>query len=159
MTVPPRRGRPEDIPALSALAEAAYAPYTARLGGVDPYAMRPDFARHAGAGSLHVVDRGGRPVAFIIAYPQGDALMVENVAVAPAVQGAGIGRALLGWAESDARRHGLARLWLYTNEVMTENQAFYVALGYVETGRRALGRMRVIDYEKWLEGGPDTSAR
>lgn len=154
MTVAPRRGRPEDIPALSALAEAAYAPYTARLGGVEPYAMRPDFARHAGAGSLHVVDEGGRPVAFVIAYRQGDALMIENVAVDPAVQGAGIGRALLGWAEGEARRQGLARLCLYTNEVMTENRALYPSLGYVETGRRALGRMRVIDYEKRMEGGP-----
>ena len=63
----------------------------------------------------------------------------------PDRQGRGFGRALLGFAEIEARRLGLTELRLYTHEKMTENIALYERLGFTETGRgREAGYDRVF---------------
>jgi ribosomal protein S18 acetylase RimI-like enzyme len=63
-------------------------------------------------------------------------LFIENIAVEPTRQRAGIGRALLYHAEEEARQRGLAEVQLYTNAAMTENLALYKRIGYVETEHR-----------------------
>ena len=79
----------------------------------------------------------GTPVTGLISLiPEDHSLLVENLAVHPAAQGTGLGRALMDFAEQQARRLRLPRLTLYTHEVMTENQAIYAHLGYRETARR-----------------------
>ena len=60
---------------------------------------------------------------------------VENVALDPAFHGQGLGRALMAFAEDQARARDLAAIRLYTNVKMTENFPFYAKLGYRETGR------------------------
>ncbi|MPZ59667.1 MAG: hypothetical protein GEU91_25015 [Rhizobiales bacterium] len=47
-----------------------------------------------------------------------------------------MGKALLQYAESEARRQGFGSLYLYTHEKMTENQVLYAKIGYVEYDRR-----------------------
>ena len=61
---------------------------------------------------------------------------MENIAVRPACQGRGVGRALLAHADSTATDLGLAELTLYTNSAMTENIELYSRLGWRETHRR-----------------------
>ncbi len=61
---------------------------------------------------------------------------MENVAVRPAAQGRGVGRALLAHADRTASRLGLTELRLYTHSGMTENIALYTRLGWHETERR-----------------------
>jgi hypothetical protein len=53
-------------------------------------------------------------------------------------------------AEEQARRRGLTRLDLYTNEVMTENQAIYTHLVYREVGRHTEDGYRRVYMEKLL---------
>jgi len=72
----------------------------------------------------------------IVLIPGDDHLLVENVAVDPAMQGRGLGRELMAFAERRAAELELPELRLYTNQLMTENLALYPALGYTETGRR-----------------------
>jgi hypothetical protein len=55
-------------------------------------------------------------------------------------QGTGLARALMDFAEQQAMKLRLPRLTLHTNEVMTEDQAIYVHLGYRE---RAAIRRRI----------------
>ena len=62
-------------------------------------------------------------------------VLLDNIAVRPDRQGSGIGRRLMAFAESEARRLGHAELRLYTHVAMTENIALYTRLGFVETGR------------------------
>jgi ribosomal protein S18 acetylase RimI-like enzyme len=83
----------------------------------------------------------------------GEALLIENVAVDPEAQGTGLGRQLMDFAEDEARRRGLGRLRLYTNEVMTENLAIYEHLGYHEVDRRSQDGYRRVFMEKLLHGG------
>lgn len=50
----------------------------------------------------------------------------------------------LGFAETEARRQGCHSIYLYTHEMMTENQSLYAKFGYVEYDRRVeMGFTRV----------------
>ncbi|MDR2819241.1 MAG: GNAT family N-acetyltransferase [Desulfovibrio sp.] len=72
---------------------------------------------------------------FIMLSPGKDAMLLNNLAVHPAVQGQGYGKKLMAFAEGMACKAGFCRISLYTNEVMTENLRFYHRLGYTETHR------------------------
>ena len=124
-----------DVPAIEALVRDAYAMYVPRIGR-EPAPVTADHAGLVAAGRTSVVEAGGVIAGVIVLIPGGDHLLVENVAVAPAKQGRGLGRELMAFAERRAAELGMAELRLYTNQLMTENLALYPALGYTETGRR-----------------------
>ena len=151
---PLRSGRPDDAAALAAIARAAYERYLPRMG-FPPGPMLADYAAVLADAEVWVAeddgtgneaagngtadegsgDGGRRPVGFVVLVEHPDHLLLENVAVHPAHQGRGIGRALLDHAETRARELGLSRVRLYTHETMTENLALYRARGYRETAR------------------------
>ena len=130
-----RRATEEDLPAVEACAGAAYAVYVERIGR-EPAPMVADFASQIRAGQAFVLDDGGAVLGYVVFYPQGDHLHLENVAVLPAHHGWGLGGRLIGFVEEAARGRGLAAVELYTNLKMHENLRMYPRLGYVETGRR-----------------------
>ena len=68
--------------------------------------------------------------ALIETIPASDHLLVENVAVAPAFQGRGLGRFLMAHAERLAAAQGVAEMRLYTNARFEENIRLYKTLGY-----------------------------
>ncbi len=68
--------------------------------------------------------------------PAEEGFLLDNVAVAPAHQGRGLGRFLLAFAEEEALRQGFDSIYLYAQEVMTENIALYESIGYEEYARR-----------------------
>jgi ribosomal protein S18 acetylase RimI-like enzyme len=142
-----RRATAEDLPAITALIEAAYSKYLTRMGK-PPAPLLRDYGPSIEAGTTWVT---GSPVSAVLTlYPREDHLYVENVAVHPDAQGRGLGRALMGFAEEEAGRRGLPRMALVTHEVMTENQAIYSRLGYTEVSRRAEDGYRRIYMEKSL---------
>lgn len=127
-----RSARPGDLPAISACVEEAYATYIPRMG------KRPapmDAGHAARLGSTWVLC-DPEVAGLIVLVPDGDDLMIENVAVSPRHQGRGYGRRLMDFAEDQARERGAPAVTLYTNEKMAENLALYARLGYRETGRR-----------------------
>ena len=75
---------------------------------------------------------------------------LDNVAVSPTAQGKGYGRILLDYAESIARAMGFARIRLYTQVIMTENQAIYAKRGYIETHRAVEKGLHRVFMEKVL---------
>ncbi len=64
-----------------------------------------------------------------------EGFLLDNIAVLPDWQGKGHGRALIEFAESEARRRGWQELRLYTHALMTENIALYRRIGFTETRR------------------------
>ncbi len=66
---------------------------------------------------------------------EADHLLLDNVAVAPARQGQGLGAFLLAFTEERARAHDRDEIRLYTHVSMVENIARYTRHGYVETHR------------------------
>lgn len=113
--------------------------------------MLADYGALIEAGELKLLEEAGRPVALIVLRPEEDALFVENIAVDPQAQGKGYGRALLAFAEDEARRLGLTAIRLYTNAAMTENLAYYPRLGFRETDRREEDGYNRVFFEKRVE--------
>jgi ribosomal protein S18 acetylase RimI-like enzyme len=129
-----RLGRPEDREAVEATVRAAYSVYIERMGK-PPGPMLDDYARLIADHALSVVEEAGEIVALIVLLPKPDHLLLDNVAVRPDRQGAGLGRRLIAFAGDEARRRGYREVRLYTHQTMTENIALYRRLGFVETGR------------------------
>lgn len=148
-----RDGTVADLPGIRACAAAAYAIYVPRIGR-KPAPMAADFERHLSRGELFIADGGEGAAGYIVLYPRGDHLHVENVAVDPARQGRGIGRALLVFAEQTAREAGVAAIELYTNAKMAENLTLYPKLGYEETGRRTEDGFDRVYFRKALTAKP-----
>ena len=129
-----RQANEADLPVIEEIITAAYSVYLERMDR-PPAPMLRDYAPAIEKGWVWVA---GSPVAGLISLiPTDDSLLVENLAVHPAAQGTGLGRALMNFAEQQARELRQPRLTLYTHEVMTENQAIYAHLGYRETARRS----------------------
>jgi ribosomal protein S18 acetylase RimI-like enzyme len=143
----PRPATAADLPAIREVVGAAYARYLSRMDQ-PPAPMLADYGAAVDAGQLWVT---GQPVAGLIELTEaGDALHVGNVAVHPGSQGTGLGRLLMDFAERRSILLGLTRLSLYTNEVMTENQAIYTHLGFREVDRHTEDGYRRIYMEKLL---------
>jgi GNAT superfamily N-acetyltransferase len=131
-----RRARPDEAEAVGALIEAAFARHVAAVGR-RPAPMDDDHAARIAAGEQYVSDSddGAGLASSIVLVDEADHLVVNNVAVAPGHQGRGLGRALLEFAEAEARRRGFAEVRLHTNAAMADNILMYPKLGYTEVGR------------------------
>ncbi len=138
-----------DEPAIIAIAEDAYARYVPLIGK-RPAPMDADFSRHIAREETFVVDYEGVVGGFIIQFETPDGWFIENVAVGSASQGSGLGFAMLCDADRRARDNGCKRVYLYTNEVMTETCDWYLKNGYTETHRTTEHGFNRIYLEKVL---------
>lgn len=129
-----RPAQQNEADAMRDVVHAAYQHYVARIGK-PPGPMLDDYAARIANGEAWVLEDAGRITGILVLEEQADRFMLDNVAVRPDCQGSGFGRALMEFAETEARRRGWQEIVLYTHVMMTENQALYRRLGYVETGR------------------------
>ncbi len=129
-----RSARAADIAAIERIVQEAYARYLERMDR-PPGPMLDDYAAHVRQGNAWVLECEGAVAGVLVLLPEVDHLRVDNIAVAPAAHGRGLGRLLLDFAEAEARRRGLGELKLYTNTAMHENVAMYAHLGWVEYAR------------------------
>jgi GNAT superfamily N-acetyltransferase len=149
-----RRARPDEADAVGALVEAAFARHIAAVGQ-RPAPMDDDHAARIAAGEQYVSDAddgssGGGLASSIVLVDAGDHLVVNNVAVSPAHQGRGLGRALLTFAEDEARRRGYGEVRLHTNAAMADNLVMYPRLGYTEVARETQGGFHRVLFVKAL---------
>jgi GNAT superfamily N-acetyltransferase len=145
-----RRAAEAEATGVRAVVDAAYSKYIARIGH-PPAPMAADYGELIAKGEVWVGDDDGRIVGVLVIRPSGDVLELENVAVEPARQGLGHGRALIAFAEQRALELGLAAIELYTNEAMVENLRLYPQLGFVETGRRVEDCYRRVFFRRDLD--------
>jgi GNAT superfamily N-acetyltransferase len=130
-----RPASPADRAAVEHIVHEAYVVYIDRIGK-PPGPMLDDYAALIAAGAVSVLEPGdGEIAAIIVLLPKSDHLLLDNIAVRRDRQGQGLGRALIAFAEVEARRLGFDEMRLYTHQMMTENIALYARLGFVETGR------------------------
>ncbi|MFF7708659.1 GNAT family N-acetyltransferase [Pseudomonas sp. NPDC007930] len=139
---------PSDEAAIRACAEQAYAPYIPLIGR-PPAPMLADYAAQIAAGQVYVArGAGDELLGFVVLWAEADHVLLENVAVTPAARGQGIGKALIGFCEGEARRLRLPCVRLYTHALMSANLALYPRLGYAETGRRREHGFDRVFFEK-----------
>lgn len=125
----------EDVAAVGRLVRDAYGHYVARLGK-EPGPMLDDYARRVADGQVWVLEEEGALAGVLVLEDAaGGALLLDNLAIAPAAQGKGHGRRLVAHAEAEARRRGHSQIVLYTHVLMVENVAIYRRLGFEETHR------------------------
>ena len=147
MTIRP--ATPADVADIARIVDAAYAHYVPRIGR-RPAPMEDDHAARIRDGEAWVFVAEGAVAGVLVLIDESDHLLLDNVAVDPAQRGTGIGRALLLFAEAEARRRGYAEVRLYTNVMMTENIAMYARIGYRETGRGGQAGFQRVFYTKTL---------
>lgn len=143
-----RPARRTDVDGIVACVEAAYTPYIERIGR-KPGPMLEDYAKVIEDRQVTVAESKGIVAGVLVLAPTPEGLLLENVAVLPSHRG--IGKALLQYAESEARRQGFPFLYLYTHEKMTENQALYAKIGYVAYDHRVEQGFARIYMRKRLE--------
>lgn len=136
-----------DVPAVKAVTDAAYHPYTARIGVV-PAPMEADHAAQVAAGRVYVT--GDPVVGALVLVPHEDHLFLDSIAVHPEAAGQGVGRRLLIFVDERARSLGLGEVRLYTNALMWENQKIYPRYGYEMVERRVDGPYDRYHYKKTL---------
>ena len=118
-----------DAEAITALTRQAYAKWVAVIGR-EPLPMTVDYGQSIDANRFDLLHADEVLAALIETVPQGDELLIVNVAVAPAFQGQGLGRRLVAAAEDLAVASGLKATRLYANALFTENLRLYARLGY-----------------------------
>lgn len=129
-----RRARPEEADTIRDIVHAAYRDYIPRIGK-PPGPMLDDYARRVADGEAWVLEDANRIIGILVLEQADGGFLLDNIAIAPDAQGAGYGRMLIAFAEAEGRRRGYSEIHLYTHALMTENQALYRRLGFVETGR------------------------
>jgi ribosomal protein S18 acetylase RimI-like enzyme len=138
-----------DVPRLTEVARAAYEHYVPRLGE-PPRPMTDDYDEVVRTHQVTVAERGDESLGLIVVGVDDEGFFIDNVAVDPARQGLGVGKALLEHAESAARDAGFDSIYLYTHERMVENLALYERIGYVEYDRRPVGDAHLVYLRKNL---------
>ena len=98
--------------------------------------MTEDYVKVIRERRVTVAESGGKIIGVLVLAVTEEGFLLENVAVDPSHHGKGLGRILIESAEAEARREGFESIYLYTHEKMTENQALYAKIGYVEFDRR-----------------------
>jgi GNAT superfamily N-acetyltransferase len=144
-----RRATEADVAAVTELVDAAYRHYVPRIGGL-PGPMTADYRRVIAEREVTVAVADGSVAGLIVLAETPEGFCIENVAVHPSHQGRRLGRALLAFAEQEARRAGFGSIYLYTHEKMTENLALYGRLGYVEYDRRPVTGFSLVFLRKQL---------
>jgi predicted N-acetyltransferase YhbS len=80
---------------------------------------------------------GSRPVACMRLGEEDGHLHVRRLAISPELQGRGLGRAMMAWAESAARSRGLPEVTVGVRLALTGNRAFFARLGYEPVAEHA----------------------
>lgn len=97
--------------------------------------MLDDYAQRIANAQTWILEDVGRIVGILVLEESAEGFLLDNIAVLPEYQGKGLGRQLIEFAETEARRRGFGEIRLYTHVLMAENIALYSRVGFVETHR------------------------
>jgi [ribosomal protein S18]-alanine N-acetyltransferase len=122
-----RPAEADDVPAVHAIEQAAFS---------DPWSAR-DFRECIASDVVFLVAAEPDDVAgYVIAQDAADEGEILNLAVAPARQRGGLGRALVERTLTVLGERGVERVFLEVREGNAAARALYSSLGFQEVGRR-----------------------
>jgi GNAT superfamily N-acetyltransferase len=142
-----RPARWRDRRAIRQLIDAAYVPLLEPLGLLQSLRRIPLWW-HTLNRRFWVLENGQELVGVIGLHDYSIQLFIFLVAVLPGVQGRGLGRTLIEFAETEARHRGFYRLRLTTPEGFVNAIEFYRHLGFIEVTRRNQRGHVVVDMIK-----------
>ncbi len=135
MTTKIRQAVAQDACAVTDCVCQAFIHYIPRIGK-QPGPMLDDYQLLVEQGVVYVACASADVVGALVLVENEEGFCIETIAVDPRVQGRGVGRQLLSFAESQAKQSGYTSIYLSTHKLMYESQAIYGHLGYVEFDRR-----------------------
>ena len=144
-----RPARADDASSVAACVSAAYRHYVARIG-MQPGPMTEDYQEVIRDFQVTVAENGDHIVAVLVLALADEGFLLENVAIVPEHRGRGLGKRLMELAELEARRQNFDSIYLYTHELMTEDQEIYRHLGYIEYARRTESGLHRVYMRKQL---------
>ena len=130
-----RKATMDDVDSVTTCVHHAFGHYIERIGR-EPGPMLMDYALEIGDHQVFIVEDNKKTIGALVLCVKEEGFLLDVIAVEPFWQGKGVGRVLLKFAEAEAQRQGYESIYLYTHEKMTENQALYSKIGYVEYDRR-----------------------
>jgi ribosomal protein S18 acetylase RimI-like enzyme len=132
-----RELRAEDEPELARLAAEALAP---QIEGASVRAETGRALATAERDVVFVADAGGHLAGYVALRTQGDALLLEQLAVAEIDQGQRVGHRLLDWAEGYGVSQGLACVRVRVAPDDRRARDFYARRGYLPSGEDTVER-------------------
>ena len=145
-----RRAGATDTAAVNALQHAAYARNRTILG-LEPLPLTVDYATIVADYDVWLLEQGDALEGVLILETRPDDLLVWSVAVAPEMQGRGVGNRLLAIAEARARELDRGKVRLYTGDKLIGNIAWYERHGFVRERTEVLGDRRLVHMMKALD--------
>ena len=142
-----REAETSDAAAIRALTREAYAKWVPVIGR-EPLPMTADYERAVREHRFDLLFAAERLVALIETDVRDDHVLIVNVAVAPDLQGQGLGRRMLTHAEALARIENLREVRLYTNARFEADIAIYRRLGYAVFREETLAHAVVVHMKK-----------
>lgn len=139
-----------DAPAVADCVNKAFGHYVERIG-VKPAPMEMDYEHEISEHQVFVVEDAGQVLGSLVLGITDEGFLLDVIAVDPDWWGKGVGRIMLEHAEAEAMRQGFDSIYLFTHEKMTENQALYKRIGYVEYDRRLENGRRRVYMRKQLK--------
>lgn len=133
-----RRATIDDLPAVVALQQAAYAKNRAILG-VEPLPLMADYRQVFSDYEIYLAEHDGVLDGVLILEPRAGDLLIWSIATALQAQGKGTGNAMLAFAQARARALGVPCIRLYTGEKLAFNIAWYGRHGYTHERTEDMG--------------------
>jgi GNAT superfamily N-acetyltransferase len=122
----------DDAKNLKICMEIAYSKHLNRLKGKRLPPMDIDYEDEIASFPVWVAESSIEIVGGLVLVFEDDYVTIANVAVHPNFQGNGLGRGLMDFAESEAKRRGYLEILLATHVLLAENVSFYLHLGWSE---------------------------
>lgn len=133
-----RAAEPAEAETIVTLIHRAFAQYRDRLvpASAALNETQESIAALMARGRVLLAKVNGMAVGCVAVEDKGDCIYVGRLAVEPSARGRKLGLALMDAAETEARLMGGQRLRLDCRLSLTENRAFFGALGFVEGAHR-----------------------
>ena len=131
-----RSAKPGDVSVIHVVNAAAYLPAYMDVVDTAPEPVEKSYENHVARGDVCIAEVDGQAVGVVVMETRADHVFIYSVAVVPAAQNRGVGKALLLFSEHHAARKHLPELRLSTNLKMDKNIAVYREHGFVELGKR-----------------------
>jgi len=125
-----RQATVADAESLQECMVAAYSIYLENLKEISLPPLEVDYASEILNYPTWVAEREGKIVGGLIVTFEESCAVISNIAVHPAAQGIGLGRALLEFAEQQAREKQYTQMRLATHVLLAENVSLYQHLGW-----------------------------
>ncbi|WP_434360118.1 GNAT family N-acetyltransferase [Parasalinivibrio latis] len=125
-----REATEKDAEGLQRCMEQAYALYVPRLGGQLLPPQLANYEEEISNYPVWVIEANGEIAAGLVMHFENKQASLMNIAVSPDFQGQGFGKALMIFAENQAKERDCEVMELATHYMLVENVALYQRAGW-----------------------------